>query len=213
LVFSPNIESLNYGENKAGILQILLWFNIATLHHGRYPFDLHAASKWSIEHIHSQNAEEWSDNHQAADWKKCTLDELKKRPPSEDLDRLIKALENLEPTVKTFADASALLNEIASIFAPDMDTAEHLIQNLALLSAPHNSKLNNAPFPVKRSRILHIEKCGELVPQATIKVFLKGYSSASGDSLIWDNKDRTSYLEAIKAVMADAKNLKPLVRP
>lgn len=49
----------------------------------------------------------------------------------------------------------------------------HVLDNLALLSRKHNSSLNNAIFPVKRNRIIELQKEGKYVPLTTMNVFLK----------------------------------------
>ena len=79
---------------------------------------------------------------------------------------------------------------------------------MALLSCSNNSSLNNAIFPVKRNRIIQLEKEGHFIPLCTKNVFLKLYSSAYNQPFYWSTSDKEAYVEAIKQVIEKFKNKK-----
>ena len=84
----------------------------------------------------------------------------------------------------------------------------HNLDNMALLSCSNNSSLNNAIFPVKRNRIIQLEKEGHFIPLCTKNVFLKLYSSADNQPYYWSTSDKEAYVEAIKQVIEKFKNKK-----
>ncbi|MBF1558625.1 MAG: hypothetical protein HXO13_04580, partial [Prevotella salivae] len=80
--------------------------------------------------------------------------------------------------------------------------AVHSIDNLALLSSKDNSALNKAVFPVKRRRILELERQGSFIPPCTKDVFLKTYSPTFTATYRWTKDDREAYVKEIKRVLA-----------
>src|SRR5690606_4788359 len=79
----------------------------------------------------------------------------------------------------------------------------HSIENMALLSRNDNAKLNNGLFPVKRGRIIQLEKNGAFIPLATKKVFQKYYEGCTKKLSKWEDGDRAAYLEEIKGTLKD----------
>jgi len=68
-----NVSELEYGKHSNEIKKILLLFNIETIlrmktHLYRFSFDSYKKGKWSIEHIHAQNAEGLSTVKQWMAW-------------------------------------------------------------------------------------------------------------------------------------------------
>ena len=74
---------------------------------------------------------------------------------------------------------------------------EHGIQNLALLDEHTNRSYKNAVFPVKRLRILELDKSGTYVPLCTTNAFLKYYSRTVDQMMFWRKDDEVAYFEAM----------------
>ena len=72
---------------------------------------------------------------------------------------------------------------------------------LALLSKKDNSTLNNSIFPVKRNKIIELEKEGKFIPLCTRNVFLKFYSNSDNQPYYWSSNDKESYYIALKETL------------
>ena len=77
------------------------------------------------------------------------------------------------------------------------------IENLTLLSFKANACLSNDVFVVKRQKIIDLDKKGSFIPICTKNVFLKYYSRNPSQLYFWSEKDKKSYLEAIKETIKD----------
>jgi hypothetical protein len=73
-----------------------------------------------------------------------------------------------------------------------------------------NRSYKNAIFPVKRARIIELDKQGQFVPPATRNVFLKYYSPHAAQLMLWDGADQDAYAEAIEKTLR--RFFEPLVR-
>lgn len=80
---------------------------------------------------------------------------------------------------------------------------DNALSNLALLDMGTNRSYRNAIFPVKRTRVIDLDRRGQFVPPATRNVFLKYYSPNASQLLLWDEDDQQAYGEAIERVLAD----------
>ena len=69
--------------------------------------------------------------------------------------------------------------------------------NLTLLDRGTNRGYKNAPFAVKRQKILSLDKAGIFVPLCTRNVFLKCYSKQIGNPIFWSDADGEAYQNAI----------------
>ena len=72
------------------------------------------------------------------------------------------------------------------------------LSNLVLLDQSTNRSYKNAIFPVKRERIIDLDRQGTYLPPATRNVFLKYYAPDAGQLLLWDESDQQAYGEAIR---------------
>lgn len=208
-------RSLDYEKDYGRCERLLLLFNVESvrlLSHSseRYPFASHKRERWSLEHIHAQNAEplktkeEWRawlssgvlalqalhrlDSHTEEETKADLIDHIQ-RVLASDMDRVKR--EHLESVARRVMDG--FLN------APGTNGAdEHSIANLALLSGKVNSALNNAAFQMKRLRIMRMDQQGEFIPICTRRVFLKYYAPPSSQQVhLWSRADRDAYLDAM----------------
>jgi hypothetical protein len=91
-----------------------------------------------------------------------------------------------------------LKNDLIQIFDSE---SVHILDNLALLSVKHNSSLNNAIFPVKRNKILQLEKEGKYIPLTTKNVFLKYYTDSDLQPYYWSKADKKKYYENIEKLL------------
>ena len=79
----------------------------------------------------------------------------------------------------------------------DTSEVDNGMQNLALLDAHTNRSYKNAVFPIKRERIIELDKKGTFVPLCTTNAFLKYYSRQIDKMMFWTEDDRKDYFTAI----------------
>ena len=189
---------------------VLLLMNVETvrrmkLSSERFSFKEHAARKWSIEHIHAQNAEQLNRAAQWAEWLRLHRDALVGLPSIDDRQRtaltrrIDVALEDI--SAEAFASLEQELGTFFSLAGEGVDI--DVISNLALLSSEDNSALSNSVFEVKRRNILERDRDGSYIPASTRNVFLKYYTEAEGQQIhFWGEHDRDGYLGAMQKHVA-----------
>jgi len=203
---------------------ILLLHNILSYHKSeakfKFPFDYYKNEKWSLEHIHAQNADDFETVGEIKAWIKdvTTLKEdiQKQKNIENDLTELIDGLENLNAKVKDLAKEEKISQEISGLLKTISSQVkgafvEDNISNLALLDRNTNSALSNKPYLEKRDKIIAIDKKGWVVikgekkkafiPLCTRNVFLKYYSNKIDQMEFWGYMDRKEYVESIKTVI------------
>jgi Protein of unknown function DUF262 len=210
-----SFNDLDYDDDGKKIRSVLLLFNIAILlqnkiSKARFPFDSYKTDDWDIEHIRSvasnipdrdylqkewlQNVQDyWSetDGQEAARTDQLELQELRK-----DVD---SALINYPFQGDIF---DQLYKRILAYFHEDVESeVDNSLGNLALLDAGTNRSYKNAVFPIKRRRILGLDKEGTFVPLGTTNVFLKYYSKKIDNMMFWGDPDRGDYLDSIIATL------------
>jgi len=95
-------------------------------------------------------------------------------------------------------DFVELYDQILAYFGESVSSdADHGIDNLALLDLGTNRSYKNAVFPVKRRRILELDKLGTFVPLCTTNVFLKYYSHSVQQMMFWRRDDERAYMDAM----------------
>ena len=111
--------------------------------------------------------------------------------------------ENDKKNFKAIQDAADELEregKTAPVAAQDLS-------NLTLLDAQTNRSFKDAPYPVKRAKILKNERNGFFIPPCTKNVFLKAYSKTLDDMLYWDPSiDGTVYKTEIKNALSNFFN-------
>ncbi|GCB35851.1 DUF262 domain-containing protein [Bacteroides faecalis] len=230
-ISSNALDQLSYLKSKERnkIFNILLLFNvISTMNLENetqlFPFAKHKGKSWSLEHIHAQQdagLKTESDWNQWANMYKEALRTIIDNPTSffmqdeegqEDKKQEVKRLFNtLEEKIQKrlnrddYNDLAVSMEQFFKEFEEDDDL--HSISNLALLGIRDNSTFNNAPFSVKRKRMLELDRDGSYIPICTRRIFLKYYTDdAVAQFLRWTAKDRESYLENIKNTITDYLN-------
>ncbi len=227
-VVNVDLDSVEYGENDKVTQKLLLLFNILTLNelvdmsHNRFPFNFYIRKKWSLEHIHAQNSEQIKDPKAIKTWleeTKTAIENIVEINRDEDIeinrDENIDELNGVDISYvkekidnylndesysidefNTFKDVVIKLFDSRSI---------HKLDNLALLSSRDNSALNNSIFPVKRNKIIELEREGSFIPLCTKNVFLKLYSNSNNQPYYWSSKDKMAYFTEFKRVINNFK--------
>ena len=201
-----DISVLDYNDDAEDINTILLLFNVLTVMnksnaYSRFRFDEYQKNKWSLEHIHAQNAEgllnsvdamlAWIDEHLQS------FRTFVDQDGEDRYKRIVTMLETFDRAHITQEKFSKLFDEINKEIEPDYGTELNNINNLALLDRDTNSALNNSFFDVKRRLIIKKDKNGEFIPVCTRNVFLKYYSEDASQIHYWSQKDRSDYLNAM----------------
>ncbi len=213
MVKDMELEGLNYEDRKRGyptLLQILLLMNVETTTQSglRFPFSRHVGQKWSLEHIHAQNAEalnraeQWKiwliDHKSALDAVASGLNRNEIAQLKDDVDAAIGDID----AGKSGNFSGERFNAISARMLKMLDrngSPDHSIRNMALLSSADNSRLSNSVFEVKRQMILELDRKGDYVPVCTRNVFLKYYAEAHAQQPhFWSDPDKDSYLKEVR---------------
>lgn len=95
-----------------------------------------------------------------------------------------------------------LFNDVINTVEIGMGSIEtDNISNLALIGKNDNSALNNSAFYEKREKIIKFLERGKNIPQGTINVFMKFYSSAGTNLDYWSEEDGTAYLQRMMELL------------
>jgi hypothetical protein len=213
-----------YGANRTQLRNVLLLFNIETLRAGgsyRFPFQHYKSELhlWSLEHIHAQNDRGLRRQQDFVNWLRDVRPFVDKLPgplplPEEndseqadgrpDPPTAAEVLERLDSLAaqqviekEEFVEVQLTVLELLG------DPELHGIENLALLSTPHNAVLSNGVFAQKRQHILDMERAGEFMPIATRNVFLKYYTRQPDHLSYWTATDRAAYVAEIRRVLVN----------
>jgi len=226
MVAHIDLGSITYEKSTSDLKRIFLLHNIVSsatsksAQKNRFPFNLHKKMErdggWSIEHIHAQESKEMKEQKSIRKWLEDTYEAIKDIkdievesehenlgiPESFSINEPFKTrISNLLLQEKIDEDLfNKLKNELMKLFDSE---SIHILDNLTLLSSKQNSTLNNAIFPVKRNKIIQLDKEGEYIPQVTKNVFLKYYSDSDLQPYYWSKADKENYFEDIQ------KKLKP----
>ena len=208
-------STLSYESNshKVKLQRLLLLFNIETCRESeRFPFKKHTGPKWSLEHIHAQNAQDLVRAEQWETWlqeHRRALNDVQTPDNKASIGKLLADIDTATPLLHTrdfgLDDFKALAGQTLLALNDGVEEeADHSIANLALLSHEANAALSNAVFEVKRSKVLKMDRRGDYIPAATRNVFLKYYAPAERlQPHFWGDADKTAYLQEIKTKLAD----------
>lgn len=210
------LTELRYEKHYNQLFNVLLLFNVETIRRSKaisefYPFKQHKDNIWSIEHIHARRSENFEQTKREPWLKwlelhKDLLEELEKKNDDETRKVLItKTLEiinkynNDRITWERFSNLFAEINNIFTMDEAAMDRDCEGIRNLALLSQPDNSALNNSVFEIKRREIIRLDKEGGFIPVCTRRAFMKYYNDEGfhTQNYYWSEKDGESYFSVI----------------
>jgi uncharacterized protein with ParB-like and HNH nuclease domain len=211
-----NIETISYENNTSELKKVFLLHNIltsATSHtaqKNRFPFyHYKKVEKWSIEHIHAQDSKVMKEPKAIRKWLEDTFEAIKdiksidmNSDSKNDVDSFIETEKYINRIQELLiqdkieeVEFNQLKNELFEIFD---SSSLHVLDNLALLSQSQNSSLSNAIFPVKRNKILQLDKEGVYIPITTKNVYLKYYTDSDLQPYYWSKLDKAKYFEDIK---------------
>lgn len=209
-VGSGGIEELNYRSDAALIRKILLLFSVETLLASteaevRFPFDRYKKERWDIEHIRSQ-AELPSTPKAQAEWLNIIIDYFTQQPSNTEQEQcLLTQLQQQLESGNFEKDFQDLYSKVMHHFNDGSDKIKDgwldMLGNLTLLDTTTNRSYKNAPFQVKRDRIIRNDRQGAFMPIGTKNVFLKYYSKSATNLLSWTHVDAEDYLKAITEVL------------
>jgi len=205
------VAGLDYESHGTSIRRLLLLFNIAALLElggsgPWFPFDHFKSEKWDLEHIRSVK----SDMPQRVDAQKAWLEqaiEYFSEPEvaaagsaagssDQELPERLRALHEQEPFDSVAFES--VFNEVIDRYDPGSDVeADNSVGNLTLLDAGTNRSYGNAIFPMKRRRVITLDKAGRFVPPCTKNAFLKYYSAKVDEMLVWTRTDAKEHQDAL----------------
>lgn len=193
------IDEYIYGPNSKKIKSILLLHNINTLlssknETNRFPFDRFKNENWDIEHIHAIAAEVKVKQENQKEW--LTNNFIKTTDHSDDI--LNNKIDNLMKGDNSISDEDFQL-----IIEYVLSEEDNSLRNLCLLDRGTNRSYKNSAFNHKRSIIIGNEKKGTFIPICTRNIFMKYYSDQLIDLDLWNEKDRTSYIDNIKEILSN----------
>ena len=214
------LSELRYENDYNKIYNVLLLFNVETNRKSdaiaeNYPFNQHKNNQWSLEHIHARNSENF-DKAKKEPWRNwldlhhSLLTELKDgifKNKSKEINVLLKEIKDYNNELLTWERFTPLFDKVNNFFTQDhesMDKDSEGIVNLALLSQPDNSALNNSVFEIKRRETLRLDKLGSFIPICTRRVFMNYYNQSEElrQHYFWSKKDREGYFKELKLVLS-----------
>ncbi|OUS31936.1 hypothetical protein A9Q99_02255 [Gammaproteobacteria bacterium 45_16_T64] len=200
------LSQLSYDSGAKRLRAILLLFNIASLlansiTNSRFQFEKFKIDLWDIEHIRSVATDMPSVKDKQKTWLSNVVDYISE-------DNTITAEERSVKDASTAQlireDANILLKNasfdndqfeavyerVIALYDPSGDEdVDNSIGNLTLLDSSTNRSYQNAVFPIKRSRVIALDKQATFVPLCTKNAFLKYYSKQVDKMLFWEAKD------------------------
>ncbi len=224
------LAQLSYGvsnSQNSQLFSVLLFFNIATLlanveTNARFQFDRFKKEYWDIEHIRSVASDSPSGKPRQRAWLADIIyyigDEFEVAAAAIPSDRdqlkiLLKDAKGLlaQDTFNT-EQFESIFNRVLDFYAPNWNIeTEHSIGNLTLLDSSTNRSYQNHIFPIKRSRIIALDKTATFLPVCTKNAFLKYYSNCVSNIMLWDPQDSDDHQRAMTELLASffaAKGMK-----
>lgn len=202
-----SLSELDYATDYSKVVRVLLLFNALSVMNVddvsvRFPFDKYKENRWSLEHIHAQNAEVLNTNEKRLEWLSLHVDALNKCSGENSkslVDEIDKCLKQKTVTGEKFKE---LQGKVFDCFSDGSDGAYiNNLSNLALLNFGDNAALNNSIFEVKRQKIIKMEHEGQFIPYCTRMVFLKYYNPDTEQLHSWVDDDRKNYINCINETL------------
>lgn len=202
-----SFSQLDYDDKHTR--SVLLLYNILTMLNNEcdssyFPFDEYKLKNWNIEHIASKKDSSSVPQQNRKDWLGDVISYI---------DVSAENGEELKEKVQRCLNDKEFEND--SVFKPLYDSVtdhfnEYLsnndnngLSNLALLDESTNKSYKNAVFPLKRKKIIDLDKSGGFVPICTKNTFLKYFSDYPPKVSFWTDDDRVKYEEDLIRVLAD----------
>lgn len=230
---SINYHNYRYDKNYDKVFNVLLLANIVQASIEGIPrrFDFRRFNDldnpWNVEHITPKTPK---DNAELLKTLHTIVDERdKERKQSEkagkniptiletpkyifDLINLLEKIKsenngNLQLLNGLTEEESNKLGALKADLIPSDEEETMPIKNLTLLSERCNKGIGNRFFFDKRHRLIEYQATGQFIPQLTMNVFSKWYSTKETAPWFWSEKDRNDYQAALDRLFANAINL------
>ena len=201
------LEELEYGRHSDRVSSILLLFNLATLllnpaSNMRFQFESFKTGMWDIEHVRSIASDRPATWKGQVAWLKQCLGYLRSMNKKPEMRQEIEELLRTDAPKQADEAFEVLYEKLLAYFCEADDTEpDHTVANLTLLDSQTNRSYKNAPFAVKRQRVLSLDRDGVFVPLCTRNVFLKCYSANVDHMMFWSQEDREGYQKVIEEVL------------
>jgi len=208
------LNAFTYESGAHKLRPILLLFNVASLlanpaTNARFQFDKYKLDSWDIEHIRSvasdmpnskdkqkawlENVVAYISSDESIEAEESDVDEN-----SEELSIKLEATELLQAANFNNDQFEAVYDKVRAHYDPDgNEDVDNSIGNLTLLDSRTNRSYQNAVFPIKRARIIALDKKATFVPLCTKNAFLKYYSKQVDKMLYWEAKDSEDHQRAM----------------
>lgn len=200
------IDDWEYGPKSQSIRSILLLFNLGTLlqsprSNARFQFDNFKTENWHIEHVRSVASDDLGGQSARLEWLQQCLGYFQSSGAETELQAEIRTFTGLPAVDATDARFDALHGKVLHAFHEADGEPDHGVANLVLLDRATNTSYKNAPFAVKRQRVLSLDRDGIFVPLCTRNVFLKVYNAQVDHTMFWTQADREGYRQALTDVL------------
>lgn len=212
------LNSLTYESGAHRLRPILLLFNVASLlanpaTNARFQFDKYKLDSWDIEHIRSVASDMPNSKDKQKAWLENVVEYIssdefieaeESDANSEELSIKLKAIELLQAASFNNDHFEAVYDKVRAHYDPDgNEDVDNSIGNLTLLDSRTNRSYKNAVFPIKRARIIALDKQATFVPLCTKNAFLKYYSKQVDKMLYWEAKDSEDHQRAMVEMLFD----------
>ncbi len=207
------LEQLTYDSGRPRLLPVLLLFNVASLlanpkSNSRFQFNRYKSEAWDIEHIRSVASDMPGSKENQKLWLRNVvqyISEVIEKPGSDDNVEASNIRENsmtlLDEKVFNSDKFELLFNRVLGLYDPDVDDeSDDSIGNLTLLDSSTNRSYKNSVFPVKRTRIITLDKSATFVPLCTKNAFLKYYSKQVDRMMFWEANDIRDHQQAMAEI-------------
>ncbi|MDN3702100.1 DUF262 domain-containing protein [Vibrio artabrorum] len=208
------LMQLNYGRDNQKIKKLLILFNVASLlanpkTNTRFQFERFKAEDWDIEHIRSVASEMPNSKDKQKVWLRNIVEYISDEhafEPDERPDSYIEDAQKIKESASALLESRLfdsvlfenIFQKVIELYDPHShEEVDNSIGNLTLLDSYTNRSYQNAVFPIKRFRIIALDKQATFVPLCTKNVFLKYYSKQVDKMLFWESKDSQDHQQAI----------------
>lgn len=207
------LNEFTYESGAHKLRPILLLFNLASLlanpaTNACFQFDKYKLDSWDIENIRSVASDMPNSKDKQKAWlenvvayissdESIEAEESDTDANNEELSIKLEATELLQTNFNN-DQFESVYNKVRAHYDPDgNEDVDNSIGNLTLLDSRTNRSYQNAVFPIKRARIIALDKKATFVPLCTKNAFLKYYSKQVDKMLYWEAKDSEDHQRAM----------------
>lgn len=199
----PSLEDAKDCYQKRGaVKELILLYNVQLCLRPdcseRLPFNLYHSSNWDLEHIDSQTESDIDSWKEQKEWLSDAL------PFVNDTDLQERIESYLGKEEVNAVDFPNLREQVQEDLGEKEDDYSQSIGNLCLLDAKTNRSYQNAPYPVKRAKIVKRETSGQYVFPGTKLAFMKFFDGAETTRVtVWSQNDKVAFEKHIYTTVKD----------